>query len=53
MTINDIVPHNHLVRKLEAAIDFRFIYKKVKHLYSDQGRPSIDPVLLFLMLMKN
>jgi len=35
------------VRKIEAVIDFEFVRDLVKDLYSeDQGRPSIDPVVL-------
>ncbi len=49
LTIDQLVPNNHLVRKLEAAIDFSFIYPLVEHLYSPNGRPSIDPVVLFKM----
>lgn len=52
-TIEDIVPQEHLVRKLENCIDFRFLYPKVKHLYSEIGRPSIDPVVLFKMILIN
>ena len=48
-TIDDLVPQDHLVRKLERTIDFNFIYPKVESLYSDYGRPSIDPVVLFKM----
>ena len=29
-TMNELVPQDHLVRKLENALDFRFIYPKVK-----------------------
>ena len=53
LTIEDLVPQNQLVRKLEAAIDFSFIYPKVEHLYSKVGRPSIDPVVLFKLLILN
>ncbi len=49
LTIDPLVPNNHLVRKLEAAIDFSFIYPLVEQLYSPNGRPSIDPVVLFKM----
>ncbi|MEF9921174.1 MAG: IS5/IS1182 family transposase, partial [Erysipelotrichaceae bacterium] len=49
-TLNDIVPHDHMVRKLEEAIDWNYIYPLVENLYSDFGRPSIDPVVLFKML---
>ncbi len=30
--LNRLVPKNHLVRKIENAIDFSFIYDKVKDL---------------------
>ena len=49
LTIDQLVPQDHLVRKLEAAIDFSFIYPLVENLYSAKGRPSIDPVVLFKM----
>ncbi|MDL2314343.1 transposase, partial [Desulfovibrio sp. OttesenSCG-928-C14] len=49
--IGDLVPANHLLRKIAKAIDFEFIRDKVKDLYcEDNGRPAIDPVLLFKML---
>lgn len=41
-TLDELVPQDHLVRKIEEAFDFRFIYPKVQHLYSRHGRPSID-----------
>lgn len=44
---DDLVPKNHLVRKIKRVIDFSFIYDIVEDLYSDSGRPSIDPVILF------
>ena len=48
MTMEDIVPKDSLYRKIDKYIDLTFIYKKVKHLYcEDNGRPSIDPVVLF------
>ena len=34
LTIEQFVPTNHLVRKLDAAIDFSFIYPLVDNLYS-------------------
>ena len=49
--IDDLVPENHLVRKLDKHIDFNFIYDLVEPLYcKDNGRPSIDPVILFKMV---
>jgi transposase len=47
VTLDELVPQDYLVRKIDAAIDFSFIYDLVKDLYSeDKGRPSIDPVVL-------
>ena len=50
LIIDHLVPENHLVRKLDAAIDFSFIYPLVEDLYSLTGLPSIDPVVLIKMM---
>ena len=51
VSIEQLVPADNLLRKIDKAIDFSFIYKKVEHLYcKDNGRPPIDPVMLFKML---
>ena len=48
ISLDQLVPEDHLVRKVEKAIDFTFIYNRVENFYSeDQGRPGIDPVMLF------
>ncbi len=49
LTIEQLVPQAHLVRKLDAAIDFSFIYPLVEDLYSTVGRPSINQVVLIKM----
>lgn len=52
VTLESLVPANHLVRKIDAAIDLSFIRAKVAHLYcADNGRPALDPVLLFKLLL--
>jgi len=50
-TIEDLMPKEHFLRDVEAAIDFSFVYDKVAHLYSLFGRPSIDPVIIVKMLL--
>ena len=47
---DQLVPEDHLVRKLESTIDFSFIYPLVEYLYSGIGRPSIDPLKSALSL---
>lgn len=49
--LDELVPKNHLVRKIESTIDFSFIYDKVKDLYSPIGKPSIDPVVLIKIIL--
>lgn len=49
--IDQLVPEEHLLRKIEKYIDFTFIYDLVEDKYcTDNGRPSVDPVMLFKML---
>ena len=46
-SIDELVPHDHLLRIIDKAIDWSFIYDLVKDTYADGvGRPSIDPVTL-------
>lgn len=52
VNIDMLVPKDHLLRKIDAAIDFTKIYEFVKDLYSeDTGRPSVDPVVLFKIVL--
>lgn len=47
-----LTPPDHLLRKIDAAVDFNHIYDMVKPLYCEEnGRPSIDPVVLFKMVL--
>lgn len=47
------IPEDHLLRKVDRTIDFRFIYELVEPLYSKIGRPSIDPIVLFKLIFIN
>ena len=47
VSLDQLVPEDHLLRKIDEHIDFSFIYDLVEDKYSvDNGRPSIDPVTL-------
>ena len=47
-----LVPEGHLLRKIDEAVDFSKIYDMVEPLYcADNGRPSVDPVVLFKMVL--
>ena len=52
VTIEDLVPKGHLLRKLEAALDLSFVRQETAHLYRRQyGRPAIDSVVLVKYLL--
>lgn len=45
--MDDMVPQNHMLRLIDKAINWNFIYELVEEKYSpDNGRPSMDPVML-------
>ena len=47
LIMDDIIPENHLLKQIDKYVDFDFIYDLVKDKYClDNGRPSIDPVIL-------
>lgn len=51
VSIDELVPSDHLLRKIDKKIDFSFIHDLVKDLYCpDNGRPALDPTLLFKLL---
>ena len=52
LCVDMLVPQDHLLRKIDAAVDFTRIYDLVEDLYcEDNGRPSCDPVVLFKLVM--
>ena len=51
VTLEELVPKDHLLRKIDAAIDFSFIHDLTAPLYcADNGRPPLDPTLMFKAL---
>ncbi|MDP3305027.1 MAG: IS1182 family transposase [Erysipelotrichaceae bacterium] len=52
MTMEQMVPEDHLLRKIEASVDLTFINEKTRSLYSqDKGRNCIEPVVLFKIVL--
>ena len=50
--VEEFVPKDHLLRKIERAVDFTKIYEIVEGLYCpNNGRPSIDPIVLIKMVL--
>lgn len=50
VTLDQLVPRDHLLRLIDTHIRFDFIREKTEGLYfANNGRPAIDPVVLFKM----
>lgn len=51
VTLDQLVPKDHLLRKIDRVIDFSFIHELTAPLYcADNGRPPLDPTLMFKAL---
>ena len=52
LCLEEYIPADHLLRKIDSAVDFTHIYDFVEELYcKDNGRPSVDPVVLIKMVL--
>ncbi len=52
VSLESLVPQDHLLRKINKYIDFSFIDELVKDLYChDNGRPAVDPKILVKILL--
>jgi transposase len=49
--LDDVVPPNHLVRKIDGVLDLSWVHGELAPYYSHTGRPSIDPELMLRMLI--
>lgn len=44
LDLSELIPENHLLRKINQMISFDFIYDLVAPYYPTNGRRSVDPV---------
>lgn len=51
LDITELIPENHLLRKINQMVSFDFIYNLVAPYYSEKGRASVAPVSMFKMLL--
>lgn len=50
-SLDEVVPPDHLVRKIDAVLDLAWVHKELDPYYSHTGRPSVDPELVLRMLI--
>ena len=51
LSLDQLVPQNHLLRQIATAIDFSFVYPLAKCYYSHTGQPSVDPLVIFKTML--
>jgi transposase len=49
--LEDQIPEDHLLRRIDRYVDFSFVRKRLREAYSRLGRPSIDPEILLRLLL--
>lgn len=50
-SLSNHIPKDHFLNRLDKSVDFSFIHNIAKPYYSHTGQPSIDPVVLFKMML--
>ncbi len=51
LSLDRLVPQDHLLRRIAEAVDFSFVRPLCRPYYSHTGQPSVDPVVIFKMLL--
>ena len=49
--MHELVPDDHILKLVDRHVDFSFVRDRVRHLYSDRGRPSVDPEVMVRMIL--
>src|SRR2546426_10218143 len=50
-SLDRLVPEDHLLRRIAAAVDFSFVRPLCRPYYSHTRQPSVDPVVIFKMML--
>jgi transposase len=51
LSLEQLVPEDHLLRRFEGLIALDFLYEETRPYYSHTGQPSVDPLILFKMML--
>jgi transposase len=51
ISLDRLIPKDHLLRRISAAVDFSFVRPLCRPYYSHTGQPSVDPVVIFKMML--
>src|SRR3990172_1317899 len=51
ISLDRLIPQDPLLRRIAAAVDFSFVRPLCRPYYSHTGQPSVDPVVIFKMML--
>ena len=51
LSLEEMVPEAHIVRELDSVLNLRFVRDLCGEYYSHTGQPSVDPVVIFKMMI--
>jgi len=51
LSLEGLVPEDHLLRRIAEGVDFSFVRRLCRPFYSHTGQPSVDPVVIFKILL--
>lgn len=51
LSLDRLVPRDHLLRRIAEGVDFSFVRPLCRPYYSHTGQPSVDPIVIFKMLL--
>ena len=49
--LDSLIPDDHILRLIDRHVDFSFVRERARRLYSEKGRPSVDPEVMVRMLL--
>src|SRR3990172_8784332 len=51
ISLDRLIRQDHLLRQIAGAVDFSFVRPLCRPYYSHTGQPSVDPVVIFKMML--
>jgi transposase len=51
LSLEEMVPEDHLLRRFDSLLSLDFLREETRRYYSHTGQPSVDPLILFKMML--
>lgn len=51
VSLESLVPQDHVIRRIDQVLNLKFLYAATKPYYAHDGKPSVDPIVLFKLYL--